>query len=241
MTRWEIKEHIGILTLDNPPGNYILEPEFVPLEQIKEWTTSAEIKGIMITGGGKHFSSGGDLSQLYEKIQKEVDLSDQMDRGKAVLDFLENLNIPVLAAIKGICFGGGLEIALASHIRVCSDSSLFALPESNYNLIPGLGGTVRLPERIGLPESLKLILGGDMISAEEALALKLVDYVVPGTDLLDFAFRFLLKITRERPLKVIQSVMQILKNSRLLPREEAMKEETRLFCELALEEARRKN
>ena len=164
------------------------------------------------------------------------------EKGKELLDYLQDLDIPVAAAISGVCFGGGLEIALACHMRICSENALFAFPETNLGLMPGLGGTFRLGERLSLQDSLKMILGGDMINAEEALSLKVVDTIIRNEEPLLYTFHFLRKITEGRPLKIINYVMQALKNSKRLSAEESMREETRMFCDLArIESNRRKN
>ena len=238
---WEIRKDIGILTLDSPPENYLEDPEFIPLEVIRKWTSYDYLKGIMICGAGKHFSGGGKLDNLFRMIREKDNLSECMEGGKAVLDHIENLNIPVITAIQGICFGGGLEIALASHIRVCAENSLFAFPEINHGIIPGLGGTVRATELIGFHNSLKLIMSGDMINAEDALEMKLVDYIVSKSKLFEFCFSLMQKMTQDRPLPVIHAVMTALRNARNLSSYEAMKEETRLFCSLALAESTNKN
>jgi len=238
---WEIIDDIGIITLNNPPENYLVRPDFVSLEMLQKWTSYDYLKGILITGAGKHFSGGGKLENLFEMIRSMENVPEKIEEGKAVMDHLENLNIPVLAAIQGICFGGGLEIALACHIRVCTENALFAFPEINHNMMPGLGGTVRIQEPAGFLSALRLVLGGDMINAEDALEMKIVDFIVTKQKLFDFSFSFLQKMTRDRPLKVIHSVMQALKNGKNLTSSEAMKEETRLFCELAMEEAHRRN
>jgi enoyl-CoA hydratase len=238
---WEIRNDIGIITLDNPPENYLVQPEFVPIETLKKWTSYDYLKGIMICGAGKHFSGGGKLENLFTMIRNKEDINENMDKGKAVLDHIENLDIPVVAAIQGICFGGGLEVALSSHIRICSENALFAFPEINQGIIPGLGGTIRSLARMGFPRAMKLIMSGDMINAEDAQEMNLVDFIVSKHKVFDFSFSFLQRLTRDRPLPVINAVMKALKNARSLSIEEAMKEETRMFCELALAEAKRRN
>ncbi|MCX6281291.1 MAG: enoyl-CoA hydratase/isomerase family protein [Bacteroidetes bacterium] len=238
---WEIRNDIGIITLDNPPENYLVQPDFVPIETLKKWTSYDYLKGIIICGAGKHFSGGGKLENLFRMIRDKENISDRISKGKAVLDHLENIEIPVVAAIQGICFGGGLEVALASHIRVCSENALFAFPEINQGVIPGLGGTVRCSGKTSFSKSLKFIMSGDMINAEDALELHLVDYIVSKQKVFDFSFNLLQKLTRDRPLPIINAVMKALKNAQTLSIEEAMKEETRMFCELALAEAKRRN
>jgi len=234
---WEVRDNIGIIALHNPPENYLLNPDFLPMEVLKQWTSADGLKGILFCAGGKHFSGGGKLENLFAMIDANENLQARMDAGKALLDYLENLNIPTVAAIQGICFGGGLEIALACHIRVCSDNALFAFPEINRGILPGLGGTVRTRELAGFPATLKMVLGGDMINADEALELKLVDCITTKSGLYGHAFNLLKKMTFDRSPEVIHGVMQALQNSRKLSRQEAMFQETRIFCELAMAEA----
>ena len=238
---WEIRNDIGIITLDNPPENYLFQPEFVSLETLKKWTSYDYLKGIMICGAGKHFSGGGKLENLFGMIRNKENINENMDKGKAVLDHIENLDIPVVAAIQGICFGGGLEVALACHIRVCTENSLFAFPEINQGIMPGLGGTIRCQGKTGFPRAMKFIMSGDMINAEDAQEMQLVDFITGKQKVFEFSFNFLQKLVRDRPLPVINSVMRALKNARTLSIEDAMKEETRMFCELALAEAKRRN
>ncbi len=237
---WEIRDDIGIITIDNQPENYLVQPDFVPLETLKKWTSYEYLRGILISGAGKHFSGGGRLDQLFRMIRDGEDIPEKISKGKEVLNWLEDLDIPVVASIQGICFGGGLEIALACHIRVCSENALFAFPEINHGLMPGLGGTVRFGEITGTRESYRMFLGGDMIGAEEACEMRLADYVVPRKKLQEFSLGLLQKMTRDRPVKVIRSVMKAIRNAGILTREEAMREETALFCELAMEEAKRR-
>ena len=237
---WEIREDIGIITLDNPPENYLVRPEFLPFETLKKWTSCDYLKGILICGAGKHFSGGGKLDNLFEMVKTNADMVSMMKEGKAVLDHLGNLNIPVVAAIQGICFGGGFEIALACHIRICSENALFAFPEINSGILPGLGGTVRFQELAGFNESLKMILGGDMINAGVALEMKLVDQITPKDKLFSHSFNLLKKMTHDRPIGVIHGVMQALHNGRNLSLGDAMLEETRIFCKLAMAEAGRR-
>jgi enoyl-CoA hydratase len=234
----EIREDIGIVTMDNPPENYLVEPEFIPISLLKSWIEKENLKGMLICGAGRHFSAGANLEELFKLALDREMMATEMEKGKALLDFIENLDIPVIAAIQGVCFGAGLEIALASHIRICSENALFAFPESNNGMIPGLGGSARLEATTSFVQSAKMILSGDMISSAEALDMKIVDRVVPNGEATGYALDLLNKMTAGRSLKVIRYVMQALLNARKLPFEEAMKEETRMFCELAVGEAK---
>lgn len=235
--QWDVIKNIGILGLDNPPGNYLESPEFIPVNLLKQLIENEDIKALIVTGTGKYFSGGASKEHLISMAQMEGKMIEIMENGKNLLEYIEHLHIPVVAAIKGICFGGGLEIALACDIRICTSNALFAFPESNQNIIPGLGGIYRLRERSSFLETLKMVLGGDMIDAGEALQMKLVDNIVGNDELMSCSLSLLEKMTAGRPLKVIHFVMQALRNSSELSFAEAMKEETRMFCELAREEA----
>jgi enoyl-CoA hydratase len=237
---WEVRNSIGILTLCNPPENYLSEPEFIPVALLQSHIQQDEIKGMIVCGAGRHFSAGANLDSLFKMAEDRDDMADRIGKGKALLDFIEYLEIPVIAAIRGICFGAGLEIALAAHIRVCSEKALFAFPESNYGLIPGLGGTERLSEKASFPQALKMVMQGDMIDVHEAQEMKIADYIVPDNGVFEFSFGLMKNITGGRTLKVVNYVMRALMNTKHLPLTEAMKEETRMFCELASEEAERR-
>jgi enoyl-CoA hydratase/carnithine racemase len=238
----KIIDDIGILILENPPQNYLTDPEFIPVEELEEWIENNNLKALIIVGSGRHFSGGANLDSIYAMAEESKQMESRMEKGKELLNYLQDLDIPVAAAISGVCFGGGLEIALACHLRICSENALFAFPETNHDLMPGLGGTSRLGERIPFKDSLRMILGGDMINAEEALLLKVVDTVVHDEKPLTYALNFLKKITEGRQRKVINYVMKALKNSRKLSFEESMLEEIRMFCDLArIESNRRKN
>ncbi|TSA29722.1 MAG: enoyl-CoA hydratase/isomerase family protein [Bacteroidetes bacterium] len=238
---WEIRDGIGIITISSPPENYLYEPAFVPLESLKKWTADPSLKGILIHGKGKHFSAGGDLDRLFSLITDNHDLKAYLAAGTTLLEYLIGTDLPLVAAIQGVCFGGGLELALACHIRIAAENALFASPETGHGLIPGMGGTVRLPETVGQAQALRMILTGDMINAEEARMIGLIDIIVPRHEVFDYAFNMLRKMTDALPVKVIRSVLRTLRNATTLPAEQAITEENRIFCELAKEEAKRRS
>jgi enoyl-CoA hydratase len=237
--KWEIRERIGILTIGDPPGNYMGDPEVIPVEWLKRWIEQGRTKGLVICGTGRNFSGGADMKQLFDLARKNGKLEERISAGKNMLKFISELEIPVVAAIKGICFGGGLELALSCHIRLCGENALFAFPETNHSMMPGLNGILLMRGRASRLNTMALALGGDMVNAQEAQELGIVDRII-GEDVADHAFRMLKKMTADRSLKVIRSVMKALHNAEKLSFEEAMKEETRMFCELAKEEAARR-
>lgn len=240
--RYELSDRIGIFTLCGSRGNLIPTPDFLETETFSAILVRDEPMGLIITGAGRNFSAGADLSKLFSQGEDQGNLLYRMDRGARLLSLIENLDIPVIAAINGICFGGGLEIALACHIRIAGANALFAFPEVNHNLIPGLGGIVRTDALTTKINTLSLVLGGDMINAGEALSLGIIDRLAPPNEALDEAVKLLRKMTSGRSLKVIKAVMQTLKNVGKLTPVEAYTEEIKSFCSLAKAEIlRRKN
>jgi len=237
--KFDIREGTGIITLNDPPANELAVPAFIPADRFRQWSSDPSLKGLIICGEGRNFSAGGRLDAIFTSSAEPGILEQMMTEGHELLRLIELLDIPVIAAINRVCFGGGLEIALACHIRVASENALFAFPEVNRNLIPGMGGTARLRSLTGFSNSLQMVLAGDTIGAAEAKRLGIVDHIAPKDGAIGFAMTLMQKMTRDRPLSVIRSVMKALKNASELPPEEAILEETRLFCMLARHEADR--
>ncbi len=237
---FEVIDCIGIISLNTPPANEIAVPEFISPDLFQKWTSSPTLKGIIIKGEGKNFSAGGNLEVIFNESRNPDKLRSIMQDGHTLLNKIHNLHIPVIAAINRVCFGGGLEIALACHIRVASENALLAFPESNQNLMPGMGGTFRLPLQAGFSEAVKIILSGDTVNIADAKALGIIDHIAPKDQAFEIAWRLMQKMTHDRPVKVIRSIMTSLQNACELPQNEAMREETRLFCELAQDEALRR-
>ena len=127
ITEWEVIDNIGVFTINNPPQNFLTEPEIMLLSDLKRWTSDESLRGLIVQGKGRHFSAGADKNNILTAPDEEG-IKNNLTKGKEVLDYLRDLTIPSVAAIKGICFGGGLEVALSCHMRVCSDKSLLAFP-----------------------------------------------------------------------------------------------------------------
>src|SRR5215204_368954 len=160
-----------------------------------------EIRGVILTGAGdKAFIAGADIGELAHVTAVEAEQSSSY--GQAVLDLIENLGKPVIAAVNGYALGGGCETAMACTIRVAAEQAKFGQPEVTLGLIPGGGGTQRLPRLVGKGRALQLILSGEMIGAQEAWRIGLVNEVVPAADLITRAEAILKKITSNAPIAV---------------------------------------
>jgi enoyl-CoA hydratase/carnithine racemase len=231
---WQKNGDIGVLSIDNPPGNLLEEPEFMDKKWLEGRLEDLSLKGLLIKGTGRHFSAGADMKNLKKLAEDEAFMIKKMAGGKDLIRFIEQIDIPVVASITGICFGAGLEIALACDIRICSENTLFAFPETNYGIMPGMGGTVMLSKLVGPGKAAEIILSGDTFDASRALKLKLADYVVPANEIHEYSLNYLKKLISGRNIEVIRSVMRSLHNAQTLSFEKALEEETKLFCSLAV-------
>ncbi|MBP7735847.1 MAG: enoyl-CoA hydratase/isomerase family protein [Spirochaetes bacterium] len=157
----------------------------------------SDVTGIVIYGEGRHFSSGADLDDLISAIKGHGKSDLDQDRSSILSDnlrsftFFENLTIPVVAAIRGVCLGSALELALFCHCRICGNGSVLGLPESTFGLIPGCGGISNMASLAGLPRTMELVLSGSSFTSEEAHQWKIVDKIVPKKDVVTAAINFI--------------------------------------------------
>jgi len=203
----EIREdNIGVLTMDVPGETMnTLRAEFAEeiSELMQDIKNNKDLQGLVVISGKKDsFVAGADVTMI-DACETAAEAEKLSLEGHRVMGELEALNIPVVAAINGPCLGGGLELALACHIRVCTESPKTALgvPEVMLGLLPGSGGTQRLPRLIGVAKSLDLMLTGKQLRAKQALKMGLVDEVVPVTVLLEAAVKLAKKGKIQRKLK----------------------------------------
>jgi enoyl-CoA hydratase len=165
----------------------------------------AQVRGVILTGAGdKAFIAGADISELSHVTAIEAEKSSTY--GQAVLNLIENLGKPVIAAVNGFALGGGCETAMACTIRVASENGTFGQPEVTLGLIPGGGGTQRLPRLVGKGRALQLILSGEMINAQEAYRIGLVNEIVPAAELMTRAEAILKRIFSNAPVAVKYSL-----------------------------------
>jgi enoyl-CoA hydratase/carnithine racemase len=175
-----VAEGVTYLTLNGPPKNEMDSAFFHRLADFRRRELMAlDVSGVVIQGAGRHFSSGADLPEI------EALAASREDRVEALLEdniqsflALSRFSVPIVAVIRGACLGAGMELALACHFRVAETNAVFALPEVTYGIMPGCGGTIRLPGCVGTAKAVELILSGRTVSAEEALAIGLVDRLV---------------------------------------------------------------
>jgi enoyl-CoA hydratase/carnithine racemase len=199
----EKKGAIAYVTVNRPKVlNALNTPTWADLRTAFEAARDdAAVRGVILTGAGdKAFIAGADISELASATGPEAHRSSRF--GQEVLDLIENLGKPVIAAVNGFALGGGCETAMACTIRVAVDSATFGQPEVKLGVVPGCGGTQRLPRLIGKGRALQLILSGEMIGVQEAYRIGLVNEIVPAPDLIARAETILKKIASNAPIAV---------------------------------------
>lgn len=201
----EISEKILTISINRADKMNALNRDL--LQEIKHAVMNAQsneaVAGIIITGTGvKAFAAGADIAEFASySVEEGTDLA---SAGHLVMYEIENSTKPVIAAVNGFALGGGCELAMACHIRIASTNAKFGQPEVNLGVIPGYGGTQRLTRYIGKAQALELLLTADMINAEKALALGLVNDVVPIEDLMQRCRAILMKTQTKSPLTIAQ-------------------------------------
>ncbi|MCJ7554635.1 MAG: enoyl-CoA hydratase-related protein, partial [Ignavibacteriaceae bacterium] len=191
----EIKENIAVVTVNRPDKlNALNKDTVLELRSVfKELRSNENIFVIILTGSGeKAFVAGADIKELNQL--DVLSAKKFSERGQEVFNYIENMNKPVIAAVNGFALGGGCELALACHIRLASENAKFGQPEVNLGIIPGYGGTQRLARLINSGRAMEYILTGDMIDANEAFRLGLVNHVYPQSELLNKAMEMAQKI-----------------------------------------------
>lgn len=204
-------ESIAIITINRPQKLNALNK--ITIEELhqafKMFDEDKSIRVIILTGSDtKAFVAGADISEFSNF---DVNQGSELARkGQELLfDFVENLSTPVIAAINGFALGGGLELAMACHFRVASANAKMGLPEVSLGVIPGYGGTQRLPKLIGKGKAMELIMTAGMITAEEALNYKLVNYVVEQEELLPFCTKLASKICNNSSTAIASAIKAI--------------------------------
>ena len=186
--RWSKDGNVAVLVIDHPPLNVLNHAVRVGLsDALTRVQRDASIAAVVLTGAGRMFSAGADITE-FDKPQQAPSAAD-------IITLIDSIQMPVICALHGTLVGGGLEIALACHFRIAAPGSRLGLPEIKLGLIPGAGGTQRLPRLVGMERAMAMILSGETVPAKEALAIGLIDEIVDG-DLTAEAVAFARRITR---------------------------------------------
>lgn len=233
---YEITDHIATVTISNPPANALSTPVMDELKKtFEELSSASAAKVLIITGAGNLFVAGADIKEIASISSGQTGEA-LASKGQEIFNRIERMGKPVIAAINGLfCLGGGLELAMACHIRVAGERVRLGQPEIDLGIIPGFGGTRRLPRLVGMSRALELILTGDRITAQEAKAIGLVDQVVPDAEVLKTARGLARKIASKGQVAV-RAALRVVLEGRGRSLDEGLALESKLFgslCETA--------
>jgi enoyl-CoA hydratase len=198
----EIIGQIGIIKINRPQALNALNIETIHElnDVVHQWSREDDIKVIIITGEGKAFVAGADIAEMKDMTrQQAIDFSEM---GQRVFSLIESQEKPVIAAVNGFALGGGCELAMACDIRIASDKAKLGQPEVNLGVIPGFAGTQRLARMVGTAKAKELIFTGDMVDAQTALSIGLVNQVVPLENLMNAVMEMAKKIASKGPIAI---------------------------------------
>lgn len=225
----EKKEMIGIIRINRPEAmNSLNEEVLIELDAaVDAAREDGEIRAIIITGEGRAFVAGADIAGMYQLDAKQGYEWGRL--GQKVFRKIETLEKPVIAAVNGFALGGGCELAMACDIRIAGAKAKFGQPEVGLGITPGYSGTQRLPRLVGKAKAMELILTADIIGAEEAAAIGLVNLVVPQENLMDEALSYAKHISQNSPVAVAYSKEAIVKGLEVSDMDQAIEIEAELF------------
>lgn len=227
-----VDDRVATLTVNRPDKlNALNAVTITELDRvIDELRTRADVNGIVVTGAGRAFVAGADIAELASHTPAEA--RRLAERGQAVFAKFATSPKPVVAAVNGFALGGGCELAMACHVRIASDAARFGQPEVKLGLIPGYGGSQRLPRLVGQGRALELLLTGDMIDAAEAFRIGLVNRVVPPAELLPAAVALVRRMLANGPLALARCIA-VVHEGASLPLDRALEAEAAAFGALA--------
>jgi enoyl-CoA hydratase len=203
----DVKDGVATVTVNRPDKLNALNDQVVAdlRAAVAALTADPAVRGVILTGAGpKAFVAGADIGDLA--AQGVLDGRERALSGQAVLNALETMGKPVLAAVNGFALGGGCELAMACHIRIAGENAKFGQPEVKLGITPGYGGTQRLPRIVGKGRALHLLLSAELIDAQEALRIGLVTKVVPADQLMAEAEKLMRTILANGPVAVALTI-----------------------------------
>ncbi|MGI8919774.1 MAG: enoyl-CoA hydratase/isomerase family protein [Pyrinomonadaceae bacterium] len=226
------QDGVAIVRLNRPEKLNSLTGEMIRSlgDLFRGFASDSSLRAVILTGTGeKAFCVGTDINELTASDKAEA-LKISL-RGQALCDLIEQCPVPVIAALNGLAVGGGCELALACHIRLGTANVRFSLPETRLGIMPGYGGTQRMPREVGKSRALEIMLGGREVSAADAERLGLINRIVEPEDLLTESHSLAQDVARLAPL-AIRACLESVRVGLELPLDEGLAVESRLFAEL---------
>lgn len=225
----EIEGLVATLTIDSPPANALSISLLKALDsRLDEISKEENVKAIIIKGEGRFFSAGADIKE-FTSLQSASDYEALAKNGQDVFNKIEGYPIPIIAAIHGAALGGGLELALACHVRLATSNAKIGLPETTLGILPGFAGTQRLPAYVGPAKATEMILSGKPISGQDAYQFGLVNHVIDEDELFSFAEK-LANSFANKSKPVINEVMKLISFSQSSRFTDGIEEEAKSFA-----------
>jgi enoyl-CoA hydratase len=230
-SNWNVQkeDRIAVVTINRPPANALSHATLKELDALlDDLERDGQVKAIVLTGEGRFFIAGADIKEFTQLLPTDAEA--MAKTGQQLFERLETFPKPVIAAINGACLGGGLELAMACHIRLAAPEAKLGLPELNLGIIPGFGGTQRLPRLVGRGKATQMILTSEMIDGEEALRIGLVEAVYPLEQLLDEAKK-LAGVIAQKSAVALRLALEAVHAGTVRGKAEGMQREAELFGE----------
>jgi enoyl-CoA hydratase len=226
-----LEEGIGLITFNRPEVLNALNTATVTetLAAVQAMQSNPEVRGLVFTGEGRSFVAGADIQEMVGKTPETARIYSEL--GHRLFTTIQDMDIPAIAAVNGFALGGGVEVALSCDIRIASENAIFGLPETILGIIPGWGATQRTSRLVGPAITKELIFTGEHINAQRALAIGLVNRVVPPEALMQVTLDMARKISRQGRLAIIQA-KRLISRGFEMPLREALKLEIDTFSDL---------
>jgi enoyl-CoA hydratase len=233
--KWSSEERVATITITRPPANALSSGLIKELETVlNQIENNDEIRAILIHGEGKFFSAGADIKE-FTTVKSGEGFAQLSEGGQNLFERMESFPKPIIAAIHGAALGGGLELAMACHIRLVTESAKLGLPELQLGLIPGFAGTQRLPRYVGTARAAEMMLTSDPITGREAVQFGLANHAYKDDELIENAYILARKIAKKSPVSV-KAAIQLLGYAKTDQYYEGVKKEAQLFGEVFVSE-----
>ena len=225
---WTIQEGVATVTLNRPPANALARGVILEVNELLDAVENDDtVRVILLKGEGRFFSAGADIKE-FTSITSGVAFSDLATSGQTIFERVESFEKPIIAAIHGAALGGGLELAMSCHIRLVAENAKLGLPELQLGLIPGFGGTQRLPRYVGVAKAAEMLLTSDPISGKEAAQLGLANHAYAEEELFENAQKLAVKIAKKSPIAV-KNALEMLQYAKPASFYEGVKAEANAF------------
>jgi enoyl-CoA hydratase len=224
----QVENHIATITIQRPPANALSTAVLKELSSLlNEIETNDNVRVIVLHGEGRFFSAGADIKE-FTSLQNGDEFAKLAEFGQQLFERMENFPKPIIAAIHGAALGGGLELAMACHIRLVTENAKLGLPELQLGIIPGFAGTQRLPRFVGTAKACEMLLTSEPISGTEAVSLGLANRAYPEETLMDEAYKLAEKIAKKSPVSV-KATIELLNYGKTEQFHLGVKKEAELF------------